>query len=61
MGKHLAERMLRSLVASLICKLKLELRPEDGARLEFSSNPDVWVTQTNLKLNCVMRDCKARN
>jgi hypothetical protein len=58
MGKHLADRMLRSLVASLIHKLKLELRPEDGTRMEFSSNPDVWITQTNLKLNCVRRDCK---
>ena len=54
MGKFVADRMLRSIVASIIRDWQLQLRPED-ANTDFTVNPDEWITHPDIRLICKIR------
>lgn len=54
MGKFVADRMVRSIVAALVKDYQMELRPED-ARKDYSVNPDEWITHLEIRLVCRKR------
>ncbi|OJD30966.1 cytochrome p450 oxidoreductase [Diplodia corticola] len=54
MGKFVADRMVRSIVAALLKDHRMELRPED-ANGDYSVNPDEWITHPDMKLVCHRR------
>ena len=54
MGKYVADRMLRSIVAAAVRDYRIELRPEN-ANSNYSVNPDEWITHPNVKLICSKR------
>ncbi|KAK8154305.1 cytochrome P450 monooxygenase [Phyllosticta citrichinensis] len=54
MGKYIADRMVRSIVAALIKDYQIGLRPED-ANSDYSVNPDEWITHPDMRLVCHKR------
>ncbi|KAI4958680.1 hypothetical protein J4E86_004285 [Alternaria arbusti] len=54
MGKFVADRMLRSIVASIVKEWQVKLRPQD-ANSNYSVNPDEWITHPDIRLVCTKR------
>lgn len=58
MGKYVADRMVRSIIASLIRDYNMELQPQDKGT-DYSVNPDEWITHPDVRLICKEREAVA--
>ncbi|CZT23686.1 related to trichodiene oxygenase cytochrome P450 [Ramularia collo-cygni] len=58
MGKYVADRMVRSIVALLIRDYQVELQPQDKG-IDYSVNPDEWITHPDVRLICKERKVAA--
>ncbi|KAF1362643.1 cytochrome p450 monooxygenase GliC [Lizonia empirigonia] len=54
MGKYVADRMLRSIVAAIVKDFHLQLRPEN-ANSSYAVNPNEWITHPDVRLICSKR------
>jgi hypothetical protein len=54
MGKFVADRMLRSIIATIIKDFLVELTPQD-ANSDYLVNSDEWITHPNIRLVCSQR------